>query len=71
MAHPFARMFEKALKKSSLESNLVIVEAKKILEKGYRKEEILTVLQKLQKSLIDETEERIVEEAVEDFSEID
>lgn len=71
MAHPFEKMFERALKKSSSELNFVFVEAKKILEKGYRKEEILTVLKNLQKSLIDETEERIVREAAADFEEIE
>ena len=71
MAHPFERMFAKALKKSSLESNLVFEEAKKLYEKGYRKEEILTVLQKLHKSLVDETEEQIVSEAALEFDEIE
>ncbi len=70
MAHPFEKMFSKALQKSSLETNLVFEEAKNLLEKGYRKEEILTVLQKLHKSLIDETEEQIVSEAALEFDEI-
>ena len=69
--HPFEKMFSKALQKSSLETNLVFAEAKKLLEKGYRKEEILTVLQKLHKSLIDETEEQIVSEAALEFDEIE
>lgn len=71
MAHPFEKMFSKALQKSSLETNLVFEEAKKLLAKGYRKEEILTVLQKLHKSLIDETEEQIVSEAALEFDEVE
>jgi hypothetical protein len=64
-------MFEKALKKSSLESNLVFTEAKKLLEKGYRKEEIVLVLQKLHTALIDESEERIVKDACTNIDELE
>jgi hypothetical protein len=68
MAHPFEKMFDKALKKSTLEYNEVLVEAEKLKTKGYRVEEIATVLTKLHKSLIDKTEAEIVGEAAEEFS---
>lgn len=67
MTHPFAKMFEKALKKSTIENNVVLVEAEKLRQKGYRVEEIAVVLQKLRKSLIDKTESEIVGEAEEEF----
>ncbi len=68
MAHPFEKMFDKALKKSTVEYNEVLVEAEKLKAKGYRVEEIATVLTKLHKSLIDKTEAEIVGEAAEEFS---
>ena len=68
MAHPFLKMFDKALKKSSPEHNEVLLEAEKLREKGYRVEEIAEVLQKLQKSLIQDDEFEIVGEAVEEFA---
>lgn len=62
-------MFYKALKSSTLEDNLVLKEAIKLREKGYSETEIIGVLTKLQKSLIDETEAQIAQEALEDFIE--
>ena len=62
------KMFDKALKKSTSEDNEVLDVAEKLKEKGYRVEEIHTVLSKLHKSLIDVTEAEIVGEAVEEFS---
>jgi len=69
MAHPFGKMFDKALKSSTLDTNLVLKEAIKLREKGYSQTEITTVLRKLQKSLIDDHESQIVQEAIEDFIE--
>ncbi len=69
MAHPFEKIFEKALKKSTVDENLVTKEAEKVLEKGYRREEVCAVLLKLEKSLIDDTEARIVREAREEVCE--
>jgi SOS response regulatory protein OraA/RecX len=63
MAHPFERIFEKALKKSSVDENVVLKEAQKLLEKGYPTEEVCTVLKKLEKALIDDGEATIVREA--------
>lgn len=68
MAHPFEKMFDKALKKSSAEQNEVLSVAEKLRGKGYRVEEIAGVLKKLHKSLIDKTEAEIVGEAEEEFS---
>jgi hypothetical protein len=68
MAHPFEKMFDKALKKSTTSENEVLVVAEKLREKGYRVEEIHGVLSKLHKSLIDPTEALIVGEAKEEFS---
>jgi hypothetical protein len=68
MAHPFTKMFDTALRKSSELDNLVLEEAEQLLLKGYRAEEIFEVLENLQKSLIDKTEAAIVGEAVEEFS---
>ena len=67
MAHPFEKIFYKKLKQSSVEDNLVLKEALKIKEKGYRPEEIAGVLQNLQKSLIDDIEAEIVTDALEEF----
>ncbi len=68
MAHPFTKIFDLALKKSSSEENFVLIEAEKIIKKGYSATEIHTVLTKLQKSLIDQTEAEIVSEAAEEVS---
>ena len=61
-------MFYKALKSSTLDNNLVLEEAVKLREKGYSEAEITSVLTRLQKSLIDDTEAQIVQEALEDFN---
>ncbi len=68
MAHPFLKIFDKALDESTDLDNQVLEEAKKLLKKGYQAKEIYEVLVKLEKSLIDSDEAAVVEEAVEDFS---
>ena len=68
MAHPFNRQLNLALNKSTPEENLVLKEAEKIKDKGYRPEEILEVLKKLHFGLLDDTESEIVGKAVEEFS---
>jgi Holliday junction resolvasome RuvABC DNA-binding subunit len=67
MAHPFTKMFEKALKKSTDAENLVFKEAERILKKGYSEAEVFAVLEKLQKSLIDEKDEAVIREALEEL----
>jgi hypothetical protein len=69
MAHPFEKMFDKALKSSTDFDNEVLTKAEELREKGYPGREIATVLLKLSKSLIDPKEAEIVAEAYEEFSE--
>lgn len=68
MAHPFVKIFDQALKKSSADDNQVLIEAEKIIKKGYSVTEVYGVLTKLQKSLIDQSEGEIVSEAAEEIS---
>jgi len=68
MSHPFEKMFDRAIKKSTPLDNAVLAEAEKLREKGYSVVEIITVLRKLEKSLIDKDEAEILGEAVEEFS---
>lgn len=67
MAHPFLKMFDAAIKKSTPLQNEVLGVAEGLKEKGYSADEIFTVLTKLHKSLIDKDEAEIVGEAVEEF----
>lgn len=71
MSHPFERMFEKALKKSTADDNLVHKEALKLIEKGYHEDEICGVLLKLEKGLIDDNDAELVREAREEVCEHD
>lgn len=66
MSHPFEKIFEKALKKNSEEENSVLKEAEKLIEKGYRAEEVCSVIMKLEKSLIDDKDAAIVHEVWEE-----
>lgn len=61
-------MFEKALKKSTPEDNLVLEEAEALRKKGYSVQEIYDVLDKLHRELIQDRDTEIVGEAVEEFS---
>ena len=67
MAHPFTKMFDNALKKSTDIDNQVLIVAEGLRKKGYSEEEISTVLEKLQKSLIDPVEAGIVADALIEF----
>lgn len=69
MAHPFMRIFERALRKSSPEENEVAKEAAKLIEKGYARTEVMDVLTRLKGSLLDDGEEMIVAEALETLGE--
>ena len=68
MAHPFEKMLDSAIKKSTPFENEVLAVAEGLKEKGYSASEIFAVLTKLHKSLIDKDEAEIVGEAVEEFS---
>ncbi len=61
-------MFEAALKKSSLSSNLVLEVAEDLKKKGYSIQEIYEVLQKLQRELVRDSDLQIATEALEEFS---
>ncbi len=68
MSHPFEKMFEKAIAKSRGDENHVLGEAERLKELGYAPIEIYTVLKKLKRALISESDEAIVGEALEEFS---
>ena len=70
MTHPFAKMFEAALKKVRDDDfeNRVLEVAEGLLDKGYRYAEIKDVLDKFSKGRVDVKDERIAKEAVEEFS---
>jgi len=61
-------MFEKALKKSTPDENLVLEEAEDLRRKGYGVDEIHGVLVHLRDSLIGESDVEVVAEATEEFS---
>lgn len=63
MAHPFEKMFERALKKHTEGENAVLREAEKLRGKGYSETEICAVLRKLEKHLVDERSCTVVHEA--------
>jgi hypothetical protein len=69
MAHPFLKMFATALKKSTPDDfdNLVLLQAEKLKEKGYRVEEIHEVLLKFSKGIIDDSDTEVAKEALEEF----
>lgn len=69
MAHPFSKMFEKALKKSTSDENLVLKEAQKLLKMGYSTEEVFGVLTKLEKSLIQDADVAIIRDTLEELTE--
>ncbi len=68
MSHPFEKMFEKAIAKSRGDENHVLGEAERLMELGYAPLEIYTVLKKLKGALISDSDEAIVGEALEEFS---
>ncbi len=71
MSHPFEKIFYRAVKKSTEDENLVLKEAKQLIEKGYRVGEVCEVLTKLEKSLIDDKEAEFVRETREEVCEND
>lgn len=68
MAHPFEKMFDKALRKSTPEENLVLEEAEALRAKGYSVSEIYDVLLHLRGALVQDKDRAIVNEATEEFS---
>ncbi|MES2007072.1 MAG: hypothetical protein V4436_03115 [Patescibacteria group bacterium] len=66
--HPFEKMFEKALRKSTPDENLVLLEAEDLKKKGYSIDEIYGVLVHLRDALIQDKDRDILNEATEEFS---
>jgi hypothetical protein len=67
MAHPFEKMFEKALRKSTEGENLVLEEAEALRQKNYSVVEIYDVLNHLRDALIQDKEKNILVEACDEF----
>lgn len=66
MAHPFTKIFEKALKKKVIGAvNPVHIEAGKIIKKGYSEREVMSVLEGLLFGRIDDRESFVLKEALE------
>lgn len=68
MAHPFEKMFTKALRSSTPDENLVLEEAEALRKKDYSVEEIHSVLSHLRDALIQDDDVAILTEATEEFS---
>lgn len=68
MAHPFTKLFDAALKRSTPMDNQVLAEAEQLRAKGYGVEEIHEVLLKLQQTLIRDEDHEVAREAAEEMS---
>lgn len=60
MKHPFEKIFDDALRKSTGEDNRLTRALEELLEKGYQEDEVFRALTHFSKGLIDANEERIV-----------
>ncbi len=69
MTHPFERIFEKAITNSTSEENHVLREARKLIDKGYSRTEICTLLARLEKGRIDADEACVFREAYDELCE--
>lgn len=69
MPHPFMKMFERALAKSTVGDDVVYKQALKLKDKGYSPDEIYRVLTTLKNGMIADTDKEILTDAVEKFSE--
>ena len=67
MAHPFLKMFLKALRDSDEEDNQVTAVATKLIKKGYSRQELAEILIGLKHSLIEDKERLIVTETIEEL----
>ncbi len=68
MAHPFTKLFDAALRKSTLMDNRVLHEAEQLHAKGYSTQEIYEVLRKMEKALVRSEDEAVLKEAAEEMS---
>lgn len=69
MKHPFTKLLETALAKSSSEDNLLTREVEKILEKGYSEKELYSVLLHMKKGRLDDGEVALIEETLKEVCE--
>ena len=67
MAHPFEKLFTKALRSSTPQENLVLEEAQALRQKNYSVVEIYDVLTHLRDALIQDKERNILVEACDEF----
>jgi len=68
MAHPFSKLFDAALRKSTPMDNQVLHEAELLRAKGYSAQEIYEVLRKMEKALVSSEDEAVLKEAAEEMS---
>ncbi len=70
MAHPFAKMFQAALRKSRPDDieNRILLEAERLKGMGYRTSEIYEVLRKFSQGIVDDADSALALEALEEFS---
>lgn len=67
MAHPFSKLFDAALRKSTPTDNQVLKEAELLRAKGYGVEEIHAVLLKMQQGLVRDEDHEVAREAAEEM----
>lgn len=68
MAHPFSKLFDAALRRSTPTDNQVLKEAELLRAKGYSAEEIHAVLLKMQQGLVRDEDHEVAREAAEEMS---
>ncbi len=67
MAHPWQKLFNKALRKSTPDENRVLEEAQALRAKNYSPQEIYDVLAHLRDALIQDKDRNILVEACDEF----
>lgn len=68
MAHPFSKLFDAALRRSTPEDNQVLKEAEQLRAKGYSAQEIYEVLVKMRQELVRDEDYEVAREAAEEMS---
>lgn len=68
MAHPFSKLFDAALRRSTPEDNQVLKEAEQLRAKGYSAQEIYEVLVKMRQELVRDEDHEVAREAAEEMS---
>lgn len=67
MSHPFSKLFDVALGRSTPTDNQLLREAELLKAKGYGVEEIHAVLVKMQQGLVRDEDHEIAKEAAEEM----